>query len=318
MRKIVSLANNTVEPSYENEVFSKIPDCSYVCTSAGTDEEVIKAAHDAEVILFTSTSLNENVISHLDKCKLMVRYGIGYDTVDLEAAKKRGIYVCNSPKYGVIDVAEHAISLIFATAKHLVEMTGNIKCGIWGTAGTQNIRLFGKIIGFIGFGNIGQAVCARTNAFGMKALVYDPYISDDVIKEHGATRLSLEEVLESSDVISCHIPLNDSTRHMLGAKEFKKMKNSAILVNTSRGGVINEKELIDALEKGELFGVGLDVFEDENGGIDKRMFDIKNAVLTPHVAWNTADAIVSLHKEVTDNVAKYLKGERPDSIVNGL
>ena len=318
MRKIVSLANNTSEPSYESAVFSQIPDCEYISATASGDEEVIELTRDAEVILFTSTSLNKNVISKLEKCKLMVRYGIGYDTVDLNAAREKEIFVCNSPKYGVIDVAEHAISLIFSTAKHLVEMNDNIRDGIWGPAGTQNIRLAGKTIGFLGFGNIGRAVCERTNAFGMKPLVYDPFVTDDALNVYGAKKASLDEVLQSSDVITCHLPLNDSTYHMLGAKEFDKMKNTAILVNTSRGGVINEKELIDALLAGKLFGVGLDVFEDETGGMDKRMFDIKNAILTPHVAWNTGEAIVSLHMEVADNVAKYMRGERPDSIVNGL
>ena len=318
MRKIVSLANNAPEPSYESSVFSQIPDCEYITATASSDEEVIELTRDAEVILFTATSLNKNVISHLEKCKLMVRYGIGYDTVDLDAAREKGIFVCNSPKYGVTDVAEHAISLMFAAAKHLVEMNDNIKDGIWGPAGTQNIRLAGKNIGFLGFGNIGRAVCERTNAFGMKALVYDPFVTDEILNEYNASKASLDDILKNSDVITCHLPLNESTYHMLGAKEFDKMKNSAILVNTSRGGVINEKELIDALEEGKLFGVGLDVFEDENGGMDKRMLNIKNAVLTPHVAWNTGEAIISLHMEVADNVAKYMRGERPDSIVNGL
>lgn len=318
MRKIVSLANNTVEPSYESMAFSKVPDTVFESVVAKTEEEVIAATHDAEVILFTATKLNRNVISHLEKCRLMVRYGIGYDTVDLEAAREKGIYVCNSPRYGVIDVAEHALSLIFAAAKNLIAMNDNIRNDIWHSNGYQNVRLMGKTVGFLGFGNIGRAVCERTNACGMKGVVYDPYVNDDIILKYGAKKATFDEVLESADVITCHLPLNDSTYHILGKEQFEKMKPSAILVNTSRGGVINEAELIDALEKGEISGVGLDVFEDECGGMDKRLLKVKNAVLTPHVAWNTPDAMDTLHTEVADNVVKYLNGERPDSIVNGM
>lgn len=318
MRKIVSFANNTVEPSYESSVFSNISDAEYINTVAKTDEEVISAAKDAEVILFTSTSLNRNVLSKLENCKLIVRYGIGYDTVDCDAAREMGIIVCNSPKYGVIDVAEHAIALMFAASKNLVAMNDRIRNDEWNSGDYQNVRLTGKTIGFLGFGSIGRAVCKRTNGCEMKPLVYDPYVSDEVLNEYGAKRCSIDEVLQFSDVITCHLPLNDETYHMLGKEEFKKMKNSAILVNTSRGGVINESELIDALENGEIAGVGLDVLEDECGGMDKRMLKVKNAVLSPHVAWNTPDAMDTIHMEVADNVARYFRGERPESIVNGL
>ena len=167
MRKIVSLACNTIEPSYESEAFSKISEVLYINSFADTEEEVINLTRDAEVILFTGTDFNKNVISHLEKCRLMIRYGIGYDNVDLEAAKEKGIYVCNSPKYGVTDVAEHALSLILGMAKNLVSMNDHVRDGKWGTGGETGIRLSGKAIGFLGFGNIGRALCERTNGLGM-------------------------------------------------------------------------------------------------------------------------------------------------------
>ncbi len=318
MRKIVSLAEITIEPSYESEMFSKIPDVIYIDTVAKTEEEIIELTHDAEVILFTATNFNRNIIEHLEKCRLMVRYGIGYDNVDLVAAGEKGIYVCNSPKYGVIDVAEHTFSLIFATAKNLISMNDRVREGKWGTGGKTGIRLSGKTIGFLGFGNIGRALCERTNACGMKPLVYDPYVEEDILRKYGAKKVDMDFLLRNSDFVSSHLPLNDETYHILGKEQFEKMKKTAILINTSRGGVINEEELAHALEQGEIAGAGLDVFEDENGYLDKRILEAENAVLTPHIAWNTPDALENLHKEVTDNVCRYLSEKRPESIVNGL
>ncbi len=320
MRKIVNLSNFSAGASdYENEVFAAMPEVEYVSSDASDDADVINVCRDAEVILFTNTNLSREVLEKLPKLKLLVRYGIGYDKVDTVAARELGIIVCNSPKYGVTDVAEHAVMLIYAAAKRVTDMNDRVRANNWGGEGRKaGVRLSGKTIGFLGFGNIGRAVCKRTNGSEMKPIVYDPFVSDELIAEYGAERVTVDVLLTRSDFITCHLPLNEKTYHTLGKAEFAKMKNTAILINTSRGGVINEAELIDALEAGEIAGVGLDVFEDESGKMDKRLANAPLAVLTPHVAWNTPDAIVTLHHEVTDNVVRYLRGERPESIVNGL
>jgi len=139
-----------------------------------------------------------------------------------------------------------------------------------------------------------------------------------VLDEFGATAVTLDELLAQSDFMTLHLPLSDATRHTIGRAELAKMKRSAIIINTSRGPIIDEAALVDALEDGIIAGAGLDVFEDESGGIDPRLPAMDNVVLTPHVAWNTAEAVVAIHEEVAANVAKYLRGERPNSIVNGL
>jgi len=320
MRKIVNLANFSAGASeYESEVFNSLPDVSYIEAAAETDEEVVEICRDAQVIIFTNTDLSRSVLEKLPKLKLLVRYGIGYDNVDINAARELGITVCNSPKYGITDVAEHAVMLMFAAAKRVIEMNDRVRDNNWGGNGRgAGVRLAGKTVGFLGFGNIGKAVCKRTNGCEMTPIVYDPFVTDEALAEFGAERVTMDELLKSSDFITCHLPLNEKTFHTLGKAEFEKMKKTAILINTSRGGIINEPELIAALEAGEIAGVGLDVFEDEAGGMDKRLTEVPLAVLTPHVAWNTPDAIVTLHHEVTDNVVRYLRGERPESIVNGL
>ncbi len=319
MRKIV-IFNQMSDPlAHEHEVFSRFDAVEVVKSAAVTEEELIRDAEDAEVILFTSAKLTSNVVKSLKKCKLMVRYGIGYDTVDTEAARECGIYVCNAPNYGVTDVAEHAFALMLACCKNLTRLNDRVKAGNWGflDMGVWQ-RLSGKTIGFLGFGKIARAVCGFTAPFKTKTLVYDPYIADDILESLGAQRVTLDELLSRSDFLTLHLPLSDATRHTIGEAELAKMKKSAIIINTSRGPIIDEAALVDALVSGKIAGAGLDVFEDESGGIDPRLPKQYNVVLTPHVAWNTTEAVGALHEEVTANVVKYLSGQRPDSIVNGL
>lgn len=320
MRKIVVLSSDPIDNyKYEIEALKQIPDAEFVISPAKDEEDVISDIHDAEVVLFTATGMNARVINSLEKCKLIIRYGIGYDNVDLSAAANRGIYVCNAPNYGVLDVAEHALSLIFATAKKTIPMHERAKAGFWGPGTTPPFyRLAGKTIGFVGFGNIGKALCKMTNGLSMNPLVYDPFVSDEIISEYGAQKATIDELFSKSDFISLHLPLNEKTRHSIGRELLTKMKKTAILINTSRGPIINEKELIEILDDGLIAGVGLDVFEDEKNPLDERLTSSQYAVLTPHVAWNTDVAITAIHEEVGDNVVRYLKGERPQSIVNKL
>jgi D-3-phosphoglycerate dehydrogenase len=318
MRKIVVLCGDLNSYHYEIDALKQFADVELIFSSAVSEEDVIADIKDAEVVLFTSTKLNERIINSLEKCKLIIRYGIGYDNVDIEAAANRGIYVCNAPNYGIQDVAEHALSLIFATAKMTVKMTDRVKEGLWGPGMPPFLRLSGKTIGFVGFGNIGKALCKMTNGISMTPIVYDPFVSKETVSEYDAEKVELEELLEKSDYVSLHLPLNEKTRHLFGKNFFTKMKRTAILINTSRGAIVNENELIEALEKKLIAGVGLDVFEEETHPVDARLLNIENAVLTPHVAWNTDVALVAIHEEVGDNVVRYLKGERPHSIVNKL
>ena len=319
MRKITVFNKITDPLTHEREVFSAFDDVEIFMSAAVTEEELIRDAKDAEIILFTSAKLTRAVLENLVKCKLIVRYGIGYDTVDTTAAKELGIYVCNSPNYGVVDVAEHAFSLMMACAKRLVRMNDRVRANNWGFVDMgQSSRLTGKTIGFVGFGKIAKAVARFTKPFGTKTLVYDPYVSAEALEEFGAEATTLEGVLSESDFVTLHLPLSDATRHTIGKEQLALMKPSAVIINTSRGPIIDEAALVEALVNGTIAGAGLDVFEDESGGIDERLPKQDNVILTPHVAWNTTEATVAIHEEVAANVAKYLRGERPDSIVNGL
>ncbi len=317
MIQIVALSSFPNELSYEKEQFGKWKNVEFVISPLKDPEEVLRAHGDADVFLFTDVPMHAAFLDRLTNCKLIIRYGIGYDNIDTAAARKKGITVCNAPNYGVIDVAEHAMSLMLSCAKRLTYMNDCVRAGEWSTGpmGTSS-RLYGKTVGFLGFGKIAKCVCRRTNAFGTKALVYDPYISDETLSEYGAEKADMDTLLKESDFVTLHLPLSESTRHTITRAELSKMKKTAVLINTGRGGLVKEDDLVEALSEGLIAGAGLDVFENEGGTLDKRLFSMKQVALTPHVAWNTAEGMVALHHEVTDNVVRFLEGKTPESIVN--
>lgn len=319
MYKVVALHSFPHELGYEKTVYGQRSDIDFSISTLKAPADIIPIIKDADVILFNDVTFDKALLDSLDKCKLIIRYGIGYDNIDIKYAAQKGIIVCNAPNYGVIDVAEHAISLLLSCTKRLVYMNDCVRDNFWTTGAMgQSVRIAGKTVGFVGFGKIARCVCKRTNAFDTNALVFDPYVDDASLAQFNATSVDLDTLLAESDYISLHLPLNPHTKHMINMDAFKKMKKSAIIINTSRGGIICEADLIDALEQGLIAGAGLDVFEDETGKLDKRILNHKMVTLTPHVAWNTIEGAEALHKEVTDNVIRYLDGQRPESIVNGL
>ena len=281
------------------------------------EDEVIAATKDADVIAFIATPITARIINALEKCKLIIRYGVGYDNVDWKAAAERGIYVCNAQTYGTHDVGEHAAALLMAVSKLIPQNDALIRKDGWGCAG-RGVRLYGKTVGFIGLGRIARVTCSVTNGLGMKAITYDPYVSQEILDEYKATSVDLETLLKESDFISVHAPLTEESRHMLSTEQFKMMKNTAYVINTSRGALIDEEALIKALEDGEIAGAGLDVFEKEPIDVDSRLRFMDNVVLVGHLAFNTNEAMVDLHKEVTADIVRVLKGERPVNVVNGL
>lgn len=317
MYKIVALSSYAHEFDYERQEFGKRSDVNFLISPLKEQKMVTEVVKDADVILFSDVMIHAEMIDSLEKCRLIIRYGIGYDNIDIDRAAERGIMVCNAPNYGVVDVAEHALALMLSCAKRLTYMSDCVREGMWNTGAMgSSRRICGKTIGFIGFGKIARCVCERTNALKARAIVYDPYISDSILSEYQAERADMDSVLREADYVTLHLPLTEKTRHMFGINEFRKMKKTAVLINTSRGGLVREAELITALENGIIAGAGLDVFEEETGKIDKRLPSIKNVTLTPHVAWNTFEGMEALHKEVTDNVIRFLNGHCPESIVN--
>ncbi|MEA4824575.1 MAG: C-terminal binding protein [Clostridiaceae bacterium] len=313
MIKIVNVNANKLY-DYEASVFARY-DTEYTFAAVQNSDELIAAAKDAEVILFTSACFTEEVFAALPKLKLLVRYGIGYDTVDLTAARAHGVDVCNAPTYGTIDVAEHAMALLLAANRKILSFDAGVREGEWGkSAAYPTHRLKDTTLGLVGLGRIARNVAQYAQGFGMKTIAYDPYIKPE--DTGNTTLVSLGELLRTSDYISLHAPLTEENRHMICRETLAQCKPNAVLVNTSRGGLIDTDALAEALRTGVIRGAGLDVLETEPMPENSPLTKLTNVVLTPHTAWLTEESVVSLHEEVTAEVVRFLKGQPNLHIVN--
>ncbi|GAB6180029.1 C-terminal binding protein [Desulfotomaculum defluvii] len=301
---------------YEEEVLAQIG-VTLVPAQCKTEEELIEACKDADGLLNQYAQLTPRVIQALDRCKVIGRYGVGINTVDLDAATEKGICVVNVPDYCMDEVSDHAMALLLACARKVVLMNNEVKNGNWDYKVSVPIyRLRGKNLGLISFGRIAQTLAKKAQAFGLNLLVFDPYIPDAVAIEFGVKKVSLEELLQTSDFISVHAPLNAETEHLISEKEFKMMKKSAFIINTGRGPVIHEEALVNALQEGWIAGAGLDVIEIEPVRSDSPLLKMDNVILNPHVAWYSEEAGTDLQTKAAQGVAEVLQGYYPRNLVN--
>jgi len=218
--------------------------------NCSNESQVIEAARDAHVILCDASPITRNVISALSQLVGIVEYGIGYDNIDVNAATERGVVVCNVPDFMTAEVADHAVALILALARKLHQISPSTRAGEWSWRKFRPINsLDGKIIGIIGFGSIGRQVADRMRSFRTQVIAYDPYVSHEMLESLGAKSMSLNDLLKTSDIVSIHVPLNGETKQLIGKRELALMKDSAILVNTSRGSVIDQEALTTSLRQ---------------------------------------------------------------------
>ena len=300
----------------EKQVFSQL-DIDLRDYHCKTEEEVIAVASDCDALICQFAPITRRVIESLKNCRVIVRYAIGVDNIDLKAAEDHGIYVCNVPDYSVDEVSNQAIALLLDCAKKLTYLANQVKQGNSSYTVVKPLyRIAGKTLGLVGFGRIPQLVAKKMAGFGVDIITYDPYVNREAAKALNVTPVSLEELLQRSDYISVHCPLMDSTRHMFNKEAFQKMKPTAIFVNTARGGVVKEEDLVWALENGIIAMAGLDVTETEPVSVDNPLLKLPNAVVTPHAAWYSEEAVETLQRMVAEEVVRALKGEPLRSPVN--
>ena len=285
-------------------------------------DDLVQAIGDADVVVVNMAAMNADVISRLPKCKLIIRHGIGYDNVDLKAATAKGIRVANIPDYCPEEVAEQAVMLIFAAARHLPEqllsMNASMAKGTWDFSPVRSVYMMeGKTLGLVGCGRIGRRVYRLASGFGMRRLVCDPYLSDEERRELGLENtVSLETLLRESDIVSLHTPLNDETRSLINARTLAMMKRTAVLVNTARGPLVVEQDLCDALNAGTIAGAACDVVSEEPIRAANPLLRARNLTLTPHIAWAALEARRRLMDITAGNIAAFLAGN-PANVVNG-
>jgi len=278
------------------------------------EKDLILSCKEADGLLNQYALLTRRVLENLPKCKVVARYGVGVDSVDLRAATDLGIVVANVPDYCMDEVANQTIAMLLTLIRKTAFFNQKVKSGQWDFhSGIPIYRTKGKTMGLIGCGKIGLEVAKRISAFGVRVIVFDPYLEKT---PEGVELTDFDTVLKKSDFISIHCPLNDSTRHLIGQKEFQKMEKRPIIVNTSRGPIINETALIEALKEGRISGAGLDVLEKEPPDPQSPLLKMDNVTLSPHVGFYSEESISELKRRTAKNVSDVLMGNWPISVVN--
>jgi D-3-phosphoglycerate dehydrogenase len=301
---------------YERAVLEPLG-CTVIGQQCQTEQEVVERCAGAHALLNQYAPLTRRVLSQLPDCKMVVRYGVGYDSVDVEAASDYGIMVVNVPDYGMQEVADHTLGLLLATIRKIPAIDADIRHGRWGDNPFHPILgLQHKRVGLLGFGNIAREVAQRARAFNMQVMAYDPFVAADVFARHQVESASWQQVLSQADVVCVHLPLMAETRHFINAERLALMKPTAYLVNTARGGIINGSDLADALTRGVIAGAGLDVFEQEPLPLDHPLRTAPNTVLTCHIAWYSEDSLVRLQQYAALEIARVVQGGWPKSVVN--
>jgi D-3-phosphoglycerate dehydrogenase len=278
------------------------------------EKDLIRVCKDADGLLNQYALLTRKVLEKLPKCKVIGRYGVGIDSVNLKAATDLGIIVANVPDYCVDEVADQALSMILALIRKTVFFDQKVKSNEWDFRQGRPIhRIKGKTLGLIGSGRIGLEVAKRISAFGVRVIAFDPYLQKT---PNGIELKDFDTVLKESDFISIHCPLNESTRHLLGEKEFQKMEKRPLVINTSRGPIIDEMALAQALTKGQVSGAGLDVLEKEPPDPQNPLLKMENVIIAPHISFYSEESISELKRRTAENVSSVLLGKWPRSVVN--
>lgn len=304
----------------EKKILSRY--ASITVANTTSEDQLVELVKDVDVIMVVYAKITKRIINSATKLKGIIRYGIGVDNIDLEAATAKGVIVANVPDYAIETVADHTWALILALVRRIViadkYVRNRLYIGKWTNPPEylRGIDLSGKVLGLVGVGRIGREVAKRAKGFGVKILGYDPYISSDVAKEFGIELVNLDTLLSESDIISIHCPLTKETYHLINEDKIRLMRKRPYIINTARGAIIDEKALYKALKEGWIAGAALDVFEIEPPPENNPLFELDNVVLTPHIAWYTEEALRRLEMSAVEEAIRILRGELPRNIVN--
>jgi len=279
-------------------------------------EDLIDKIKDADGLLFCFQDIDETVLRSAKNLKAAQRYGIGVDNINIKVATELGIVVSNIPDYCIDEVSDHALSMILAINRMIVPDSKMVKLGKWNDVKKSNrvFRLSNATLGVVGFGRIGRRLANKAKALGLNVIAYDPYINEEVYD--GVKLVSFDQVISSSDILSLHVPLTEETNHLISYKELEKMKENTILINVSRGGLINEKALSEYLKSGKVRGVGLDVMEDHNPSSTNPLFEYENVIVTPHTAFFSQESSEELQIRSCEQLYGVLNGKKPKFLIN--
>ena len=303
----------------KNVIKQELKDAEIVFSGRNFMEELDTIGKKADaVITQISMDINAEVIEKLDNCKIISVYGVGYENVDVEAASDKGILVANAPTYCTEDVSDYVIAAIYQCNKTLMEYAESCKGGPWGAMAAKNLihRIKGSVLFIIGLGRIGAAVAQKANVMGMEVLCYDPYVSEEIVKKMNVTKVELEEGLAQADFVSMNMRLTKETEGFADKRCFELMKSSAYLINASRGGTVNEGDLIEAVKSGSIAGACLDVLCEEPPKSENPILHTEGILVTPHISYLTQSSLDELQRTAAENVVNCLLQREVKSIIN--
>ncbi|MDI6600769.1 MAG: C-terminal binding protein [Thermoanaerobacteraceae bacterium] len=314
--KVVMVDTIFPDFSIEQEVLNEI-DANFVFVGDKDEDAIINLAKDADALVTVYAEITRNIIEKLEKCRIIVRCGIGVNNIDIQAATEKGIYVANVPDYCWDEVSDHAMALVLTLERKILLFDKKVKSGDWSHDGATPIYgLRGQTFGLVGFGNIPKMVAKKAQAFGFNVVAYDPFVAQEAADQYNVKMVSLEELLKVSDVISIHAPLTDDTYHMVNKDTLSLMKPTAYLVNTARGPIVDTEALYEALKDHKIAGAALDVLEVEPPTKVNPLLTLDNVILTPHAAFYSEASSINLRRLAFTEVVRVLKGGYPKNFVN--
>lgn len=308
-----------------DSVFPNLDPARQVLSSIGADlrmadaptpEGIVAAAASSDALLVTYAKITAEMIQKMPKCRVISRFGIGVDNVDIPAATTAGIVVTKVPDYCIDEVSDHAMALLLSIVRKIPSSSGRTHGGRWEMKAVVPIhRLRDSVLGLAGFGRIPQLVAPKAKAFGMKVIAYDPFVPEDVFRQAGVERVDLAQLIATSDYISIHTPLTPETKHLFNRETFGRMKRGAYIVNTARGPIIDEAALAEALDAGQIAGAALDVMAQEPPP-PSPLFGRDNVIITPHTSFYSEESLVELQVKAAQEVVAVLSGKAPRNPVN--
>ena len=300
----------------EKEVLQQI-DAELIEGDFSDEDGLIAACADADALLVDMAVCTQRVVESLKKCKIISRYGVGYDNVDVAACSNKGIVVTNVPDYCDYDVSDFALGHILACMRGIAYRDRMVRQGKWNIQLQHSHRMKDRTLAIIGFGRIGRCLAKKLAGFELNRLmVCDPNVSAEKIAEYGAEKVDFDTALSQADIVSIHVPLNDTTRDMFDERAFSIMKPNAILVNTARGPIVNADALYSALKDNKIAFAGIDTHTQEPLQKDNRFFELDNCLLTDHTGYNTIESTISLKTKAAENVVAVLSGNMPPNAIN--
>lgn len=300
---------------YEEEVLGEIG-AEYVQTHCPTEEQIIAEAHDADGVIALLEPYTRKVIEKLTNCKVISNVGIGYDNIDVKAATEHGICVCNTPEYCLDEMSDHTMGLLLCCARKIAQRNKAIKNKTGQMPGGPVFKLRGQTLGLVGFGRIPRTLVRKAQGFGLRVIAYDPYVSRSSIIGYDVEVVDgLDQLLDQSDFVSVHPQLTPENYRMFGLEQFKKMKPTAYIINTARGGLVDEEALYTALTEGYIAGAGLDVMDPEMN-LESPLLKLDNVIYTGHFGFYSETSIVDVRRHPVDEVARVLGGKWPYGLVN--